>query len=663
MRVGLGSGAVDASTCFSYGAEEAGNTSQNSAEHFVAWRGAAETAGLRVHSPGLPPDLIIWMKAIEHKLDAALATRPSSPPKARSGPRRSLTEILFRHGGSTQGDNETTAPRYATSTAPLVFAPAPSPPTPELHAATWAVAADGQRQIRGGTVEERTSPTYPAMLPGMLEEIEDSASPRAQEQSPPQPTVAASMPDAFPKGSADPCSGKLRMQTSISSVAKENSRNQLTWNPDDMDTSGTMVVAQRIGLQWLLCKFIRAREQSEANPGWGYDFVHSTSTQLFVSGIIVLHALLTGYSADVALSVQVWNRPPQSWVETAEILFSVFFLLELMARLATEKLAFFIGRHKTWNAFDSLIVALSVFDLATGNPDGKQLNSANVARILRLSRFSRLLRISRVMTQLRSLRLILYALLYSMSSLVWCFVFIVFIMYVFAVFVVYGVAEYYGAGMAATNDPETAAEMKDWWGGIYRAMITFFMAITGGADWSDPLRALKKIHPVYECLFIFYIFFMYFGVLNVVVGAFVATASQIAADDRDAIVRAETERLSRYTERIKGFFKEADLDHSGTLSWEEFRSHLADPKVKAYFQSLELDVSQAHILFELLDVDGSDQVTIDEFLDGCMRLKGQARSIDLNMLLFMCRTGFATILDMLQPQEAIAPGPATPGSS
>merc|ERR1712176_1600753 len=70
------------------------------------------------------------------------------------------------------------------------------------------------------------------------------------------------------------------------------------------------------------------------------------------------------------------------------------------------------------------------------------------------------------------------------------------------------------------------------------------------------------------------------------------------------------------------------------LSWEEFRTHLQNDKVKAYFQALELDVSQAHSLFRLLDVDGSHEVGLEEFLEGCLRLKGGARSIDVNMIMY-----------------------------
>jgi len=119
-----------------------------------------------------------------------------------------------------------------------------------------------------------------------------------------------------------------------------------------------------------------------------------------------------------------------------------------------------------------------------------------------------------------------------------------------------------------------------------------------------------------------------------VVGGVVKTTSEVYKRDKQLIVEEEQERLRRYCEEIKGFFRQADLDNSGTLCWEEFVKYLHDDKVKAYFQTLELDISQAHVLFMLLDSDESDEVAIDEFVDGCMRLKGQARSIDVNFLLY-----------------------------
>merc|ERR1712232_122707 len=165
-------------------------------------------------------------------------------------------------------------------------------------------------------------------------------------------------------------------------------------------------------------------------------------------------------------------------------------------------------------------------------------------------------------------------------------------------------------------------------------METLFKAISGGADWQDLVSPLASLDPSFR-----YVFFMYFGVLNVVVGAFVATTADIALCDKQALVKTETERLNNYTKHVKEFFRNADLDKNGKLSWEEFEKHLDNREVQAYFNAIELDVSRAQILFDLLDSDGSNQVTIDEFLDGCMRLKGEARSIDLNLLLFSYQAG------------------------
>lgn len=94
-------------------------------------------------------------------------------------------------------------------------------------------------------------------------------------------------------------------------------------------------------------------------------------------------------------------------------------------------------------------------------------------------------------------------------------------------------------------------------------------------------RHTRQVSDFYEPLFLLYIFFMCFGVLNVVVGAFVATTQQIAANDPEAAARYAVGQVDNYLHRIRGFFRQADVDQTGTLSWEEFRNHLQDRKVQA----------------------------------------------------------------------------------
>merc|ERR1712151_172809 len=60
-------------------------------------------------------------------------------------------------------------------------------------------------------------------------------------------------------------------------------------------------------------------------------------------------------------------------------------------------------------------------------------------------------------------------------------------------------------------------------------------------------------------------------------------------------------------------------------------SHLADDTVQAVLATLELEPEDAWALFRLLDKDVSLNIDAEEFVKGCLRLKGSARSIDLAM--------------------------------
>merc|ERR1719330_412071 len=98
---------------------------------------------------------------------------------------------------------------------------------------------------------------------------------------------------------------------------------------------------------------------------------------------------------------------------------------------------------------------------------------------------------------------------------------------------------------------------------------------------------------MYGPIFLLYMFFFYFGVLNVVVGAFVSTTSEVAAKDKENMVKGQMARMQHYRQKVELFFREADIDKNGALNWEEFQRHLQNEHVKAYFEALELDAQQA----------------------------------------------------------------------
>jgi len=290
----------------------------------------------------------------------------------------------------------------------------------------------------------------------------------------------------------------------------------------------------------------------------------------------------------------------------------------------TQRLLFFCG------LFDALLVLVSILDTVLNNMSINGTSDLAAGRMVRLVRFVRLIRLARAVRAIHSLRLFISSIVASSISLIWCFVIISVVMYLFVCVFLNGITEYVREN---PDDPSKVA-LAEYYGNVWTGMITLFMSISGGSDWKDTVEPLQHLHWLYEMIFVFFIYFMFFGVLNIVMSAFVQAAAEIAKKDREYLVHQELEATEAYNKKIKQFFSEADKDQSGILNWEEFEDHLTNPKVSAYFASLELDVMHAHRLFKLLDKDNSNEVGLDEFLDGCMRLKGEAKSIDVNILVY-----------------------------
>lgn len=421
----------------------------------------------------------------------------------------------------------------------------------------------------------------------------------------------------------------------MSDLAKSERRSKLSFAlPKDKSFKRYVVLADRGGFSQTAASVKAMLDDPEAQ--WGWNIVHCTAFSLVTSFVIMFNAVFIGWQTSMMLQSRIDNAEfPEQLAMAGEVCFTTFFVGEILLRMAVERLLFLIGPEWKWNLFDFVLVAMSLVDLLLVN-DGKSTSKFTLGRLLRLARFFRLARLTRVIRNFGSLRVMLFAILDSMGTLFWCFIIIVLIQYLFAVLFMTAVADYFEEN-SSTADPTHLDELREYYGSFGKSMVILFMVISGGLDWRDVAMPLEVISPVYLPIFIFYMFFMQFGVLNVVVGTFVATLTDIANKDKESMVKFELEAWKNYTDGIRSFFLAADTDKSGTLSWEELSRHLQDRKVKAYFQAMDLDISQAHVLFELLDANGNNSISLDEFCQGCIRLKGSAKSVDLNMLLMKNR--------------------------
>merc|ERR1712039_246314 len=91
-----------------------------------------------------------------------------------------------------------------------------------------------------------------------------------------------------------------------------------------------------------------------------------------------------------------------------------------------------------------------------------------------------------------------------------------------------------------------------------------------------------------------------------------------------------------------GLFMRLDQDMSGSISIDEIEEHLQDPAVRDFFRLIDVDETEAQCLFDILDNSGDGTIDLEEFLNGCLRLQGQAKSLDLFILTRDTRMAFET---------------------
>merc|ERR1712226_1696131 len=98
-------------------------------------------------------------------------------------------------------------------------------------------------------------------------------------------------------------------------------------------------------------------------------------------------------------------------------------------------------------------------------------------------------------------------------------------------------------------------------------------------------------------------------------------------------------------------FIRAKIDLSGDLTWSDFESLLHTTEMEEYFRTIDVDISEAHSIFELLDIAGSGTLTAEEFISGCMRLNGNAKALDLMVLMDQVKGLESSIAEALSTRE------------
>jgi len=361
------------------------------------------------------------------------------------------------------------------------------------------------------------------------------------------------------------------------------------------------------------------------------NFVKSRHYEICVMAVVILNTSFIGWQVQ---HHAVHEAPPASQ-SAIEFVFCMVFLTEILVRWWPEGRYFFSSADWGWNLFDSVVVFMMLAEEALQvamEHSASFLSKLSMVRILRVVRIVRVIRVIRVLKFFRELRMMIHQILGSLKSLLWAMLVLVMMFYVFGIALTQGAIDHFEN--IGTWSGAEARLLRVFFGSLDRSVLSLFEAMAGGISWGELLDALQPLHFSYSALFLVFISFSIFAVVNIVTGVFVDSALQTAQQDRESIIQEEMQSKESYMKSMQHVFEEMDANGNGFISLSEFEAAIEDERMVAYFNALGLDITDVQTLFCLLDRDQEGSIDIEEFLLGCMRLKGEARSLDLAKLLY-----------------------------
>jgi len=383
----------------------------------------------------------------------------------------------------------------------------------------------------------------------------------------------------------------------------------------------------------------------------------------FMSGFNILT-----YGIQVQLVSTRRQNESEDWIRTMLVCFTLFFLWELVMRILAQRWAFIYGREKAWNLLDTIVLVASVFEVVgefTQSLNNLPFRSWQIAKVMRVFRAFKLF---------RSLRLLVFSIMSTVQQLFWTMALILGLLFTFAIVFTEATTttllqtqqkcpdQPYDVDML---DPDVAliCSLNHLYGDLALSMLTLSMAMTDGMDWADCYGPLRDVSFMLAMFFLLFLSFARLAVMNVVTAIFCQNAIDNAHIQREEKVQRYQDFQEMLMRDLREIFETIDLDGDGHLTLAEFERGLRDPNVQHQLESMELTIQEARMLFSLLDSAGSNAIEIEDFVLGCMQLRGGARNFDVALLRLECQYICDFLFSTEDERSSLGPPPRAVRSS
>lgn len=373
-----------------------------------------------------------------------------------------------------------------------------------------------------------------------------------------------------------------------------------------------------------------------------HEFMQTALMESICAGVIFTNSILIGVQTDY-MAKRLGEEQPLVFT-VVDAAYTAIFGLELAVRLLGSGLGFFYRDSGLfWNYLDVVIVLPSVMELVLAFFLQLPFVSTDITviRVLRITRVFRVIRVVKVMKFIRSLRQLVESVMHTMRSLAWSMILLIMIIYVFAIMFTDA-----SASWQETN-PESVlnTDLRIYFGDLHTAMHTLFRSVSGGIDWGMVAHTLGEVNWIWTYLFSLYVAFCMFAVLNVMTGIFCQVAVESSWNDPQLLLQHSMVERERQHDQIRQLFQSFRQETTRRkITLIDIEENFDDEGVQGLMNLLDIYPETGWSLFKQLDDNGDASISEEEFVSGVFRLKGTAKSWDMEKIMQEQR-GLRKILD------------------
>jgi len=306
-------------------------------------------------------------------------------------------------------------------------------------------------------------------------------------------------------------------------------------------------------------------------------------------------------------------------------IFLVIFLVEIVLRIMHHGLAgYFCGKEMMWAMLDTTIVALGIFDLwITPLFMGKITGSkGSLLRFLRLMRLLRLLRVFRMFSKLQTF---VSALCTMFGTFIWIFSVLFLFILCFAIMLTHllGHAEALGdRDHLQMHHAEALETTINYFKDVPTSLFTLFQ-LTTTDNWDVIAMPLVEINPWWRLFFVFFISFASWTMISVLTAVASTNMIEATSDRKEVELMEQEQKHKQFLSFLHESFLEADEDGNGLLDKEEFSALMQKEFVHKQMKDLGIHLTHEELFkaWDMLDIDESGELTIEEFVTGLSYLQ------------------------------------------